>query len=121
MLTIYKYINDRYRLNTQIEDETGETMVTIFGKAAQILVKKLCSALTIDDGFTDLLVIPLAIEQLKGLNKIFQIYFKTHGATTNAIVSKVFDDEQPEILPLPPPTTITLDPKTPNPKNQTPR
>ena len=67
-------------------------MFTIFGKATQILIKKPCSTLTIYEGFTDLSVIPPAIEQVKGQNKFFKIYFKTRGTTTIAIVSKVFDD-----------------------------
>ena len=108
--------NNRYRLNTNIEDETGQTTVTIFGKAAQVLVKKPCSTLTIDEGFTDASIIPPTIEQLKGQTKIFQIYFKVRGSTTNFVASKVFDDQLPEILSLSPPSAPTLNPKTPMPK-----
>ena len=96
-------------------------MVTIFGKAAQILIKQPCAALTIDEGFTNPLIIPPAIEQLKGQNKIFQIYFKSRGPTTNIIVSKIFDDEQPPVLSLPSPAITTFDPKTPIPKHITRR
>ena len=113
--------NNRYRLNTQIEDDTGGITVTIFGKAAQRLIKKPCSAMTIDEGFTDPSIIPPAIEQLKCLTKIFQVYLKTRGATTNIVVSRVFDDLLAETLSLPPPVTQALDPTTPAPKQLTSR
>ena len=121
ILTTYKYLNGRYRLTTHIEDDTGETMVTIFGKAAQILIKKPCSTLTIDEGFTDPLVIPPIIEQLKGQTKIFQIYFKTRGTTMTTIVSKVFDEQPLEVPALLPPIIKSLDPKTPTPTQITAR
>ena len=62
ILTIYIHLNNRYRLTTHIEDEIGETTVTIFEKAAQVLIKKSWSTLTIDEEFTNPSVIPLIIE-----------------------------------------------------------
>ena len=91
-------------------------MVTLFGKAAQILIKRVCSTLTIDEGFTDPSVIPPIIEQLRGQTKVFQIYFKTRETTLNAIVSKIFYEQVLETPALPPPTTKSLDPITPIPK-----
>ena len=115
------YLNNRYRLTTQIEDETGETMVTIFGKTAQVLIKNPCSTLTMDEGFTEPSVILPIIEKLKGQSKIFQIYFKTRRAMLNAIVSKVFDDQPLEILAIPTSTVKSLEPKTQAPKQVTVR
>ena len=120
-MTIYTHLNNRYRLTTHIEDETGEITVTIFGTAAQVLIKKPCSTLTIDERFTDPSVIPPIIEQLKGQSKIFQIYFKIRVATLNAIVSKVFDYQPLEMLALPSSTVISMNPKTPAPKQVTVR
>jgi len=121
----------RYRLNAEIQDTTGNMTITIFGRAAQALIKKPCSALTIDEGFTDPYIIPPAIDQLKGQTKIFQIYFQQRGTQISTIVSKTFEDNEfalpPPQIPtattteakLPPPQMLTasaIDPKTPDPK-----
>ena len=102
-------------LNTHIEDDSGETKITIFSRTAQILIKKPCSMLTFDERYTDQAIIPPTIEQLKGLQKIFQVYFKRHGATTSTIISKIFEDELLEIVVSQSSTTPTLVPKTAKP------
>jgi len=74
--------------------------ITIFGRAAQALIKKPCSALTIDEGFTDPFTISPIIDQLRGQTKIFQIYFQRRGPQITAIVSKIFEDT--ELITAPP-------------------
>ena len=80
--------------------------ITIFGRAAQALIKKPCSTLTIDEGFTDSFTISPIISQLRGQTKIFQLYFQQRGSQTNAIVSKIFEDTEP--LPLPTSTSTSI-------------
>lgn len=69
ILINYYHIYHRYRLNTLIEDNTGDMYITIFGRAAQALIKKSCSTLTIDEGFTKSSIIPPTIAQLRGQKK----------------------------------------------------
>ena len=86
----------RYRLNTQLEDDSGKTIVTLLGKTTQILIQKSCHVLTFVEGYTDQALIPPEIERLKGLHKIFQVYLKPHRAITGIIVSKIFEDQLQE-------------------------
>jgi len=74
--------------------------IIIFGRAAQALIKKPCSTLTIDEGFTDPFTIPPVINQLRGETKIFQIYFQRKGPQITTIVSKIF--EETELITAPP-------------------
>jgi len=74
--------------------------IIIFGRAAQALIKKSCSTLTIDEGFTDPFTIPPVINQLRGETKIFQIYFQRKGPQIATIVSKIFDET--EFITAPP-------------------
>ena len=84
--------------------------ITIFDKAAQALIKKPCSTLTIDEGFTDPFIISPIIAQLRGQTKIFQLYFQQRGPQINAIVSKIFEDIQ---APTSPPKQLTIGTKDP--------
>ena len=74
--------------------------IIIFGRAAHALIKKSCSTLTIDEGFTDPFTIPPVINQLRGETKIFQIYFQRKGPQITTIVSKIF--EETELITAPP-------------------
>lgn len=94
------YIYYRYRLITLIEDDTGNMDVTIFDRAAQALIKKPCSTLTINEGFTHPFTIPPPIAQLREQMKIFRVYFQQRGAHMTAIVLKIFEDTLPT-TPLP--------------------
>ena len=87
-------------LSACIEDHTGDMDITIFGRATQALIKKPCSTLTIDEGFTDPFTIPPIINQLRNETKIFQIYFQRRGSQITAIVSKIF--EETELITVPP-------------------
>ena len=66
MLTLFSNVNDRYKLNTRIEDETGHMNVVIFGTVMQSLVKVSYATLTIDQGHDDEYTLPPIIEELKG-------------------------------------------------------
>ena len=67
------------------------------------MVNKHCSILTIQDGYTNLNIIPPLLDQLKSMSKIFMIQFDPRGAFIDAIDVKTFDyDESPMLLPTPP-------------------
>ncbi|GMN60489.1 hypothetical protein TIFTF001_029572 [Ficus carica] len=96
--------------------------IVMFGKTVQSLINKPCSILTIQEGYTDLTVIPSVLNQLKGISKIFVIQFRPRRAFIDAVIVKTFDDDvQPLSLPAPttmpseeiPPSVISFDPETP--------
>ena len=96
--------------------------ILMLGKVVQSLVNKPSSILTIQEGYTDLNIIPPLIDQLKGMSKIFLIQFRPRGAFIDTTVIKTFDDDESQMsLPSPPiespkytPTPLaSLDPETP--------
>ena len=72
--------------------------------------------MTIEEGYTDQSIIPPIIEQQKGQMKIFQVYFRWRGTLLDTVVSKIFEDDELATLLPSPPTAISLDPTTSDPK-----
>ncbi|XVE84963.1 hypothetical protein DITRI_Ditri17bG0054000 [Diplodiscus trichospermus] len=82
-----------YRLHCVLQDDTRALNVTIFGRIAQALIKKSRWTLTMEDRHTDQQTLPPIIDELKGLTRIFQLYFGPKGITTKKpdfVVSKFF-------------------------------
>ena len=62
-------------------------------------------------------ILPPIIEQQIGQSKIFMLYFRTRGALIDAIIVKIFDDDEvatppPSPLPALPPVPLILDSRT---------
>ncbi|XP_024019919.1 uncharacterized protein LOC112091184 [Morus notabilis] len=95
-----------YKINIQIEDNTGKTDAVMFGKTVQSLINKVCSTLTYDEGYTDRYMIPPILEEIRGISKIFVIQFQTRGAFIDKVILKTFNDEQPQLY-LSPITTAS--------------
>lgn len=64
-----------HKLNVQIEDNTRDMGITIFGKTTQALIKKLCSTLTIDKALLICLVSHQSLISYEDKEKSFKFIF----------------------------------------------
>ena len=74
--------------------------VVLFGTIMQTLLGVVCSELTTERDYMDEHILALIIEQQIGQSKIFMLYFRTRGALIDAIIVKIFDDDEAATPPL---------------------
>ena len=76
--------------------------VVLFGIVMQKLLGVAYSEVTIEGDYMDEYTLLPIIEQQIGQSKIFMLYFRIRGALIDAIIAKIFDDDE-AATPLPSP------------------
>ncbi|KAK9051561.1 hypothetical protein SSX86_028188 [Deinandra increscens subsp. villosa] len=83
----------RYSVTSTFADDTGTTVVTIFEEAMTSIIGISSEKMVVEHGYTDPLVIPEPIHQIKGLQKTF-ILRKAERYDKNTlkfVVNKIFE------------------------------
>lgn len=73
--------------------------IIISGRTTHALIKRPRFTLTIDEGFTDLFVIPLAIDPLHGESNVFRVCFQKRGPQIAIVASRIFEDIHTSLTP----------------------